>query len=125
MQLKRVSELCRTVRTCGTDSMMAAKVGALLGLNGSAGGNGGSGDAGGCGSDQPKYRRKGLEFVKQEMRRDMNDDVAMVDDLAKREKAVEFAIRMTAPQQHDPVELARAIHAFLTEPAAEITVTVT
>lgn len=50
---------------------------------------------------------------------------AMVDDLAKREKAVEFAIRMTAPQQHDPVELARAIHAFLTEPAAEITVTVT
>ena len=79
MQLKRVSELCRTVRTCGTDSMMAAKVGALLGLNGSAGGNGGSGDAGGCGSDQPKYRRKGLEFVKQEMRRDMNDDVAMVE----------------------------------------------
>lgn len=53
-----------------------------------------------------------------------------VDDVEKRKEAMEMAVRLVetngkgAVEFHDPLALARGIHKFLMEPAAEIVVKV-
>jgi hypothetical protein len=53
-----------------------------------------------------------------------------VDDVEKRKEAMEMAVRLVetngkgAVEFHDPIKMAREIHKFLMEPAAEIVVKV-